>query len=137
MCGRRATRRVLRCKLCLYPRRASTVLGCIPARRSLAENSRNTPCNGCTAMRARHKTAARGFTLLELSIVLALIGVVTGGSLVMLLAGLQNKQFNTTVARMDTIEKALMDYRRAYNRLPCPSDLTLTPTTATDRKSVV
>jgi prepilin-type N-terminal cleavage/methylation domain-containing protein len=71
--------------------------------------------------RSRH-----GFTLLEMSIVLALIGVIVGGGLVVVTSSLQASQYNSTVARMDTIEKALLNFAVANNRIPCPADLTLT-----------
>lgn len=72
-------------------------------------------------------TVQRGFTLLELSIVLVLIGIILAGGLVTLSAYLQAAQVNTTVARMDMIENALLDFAVAFNRIPCPSDLTLPP----------
>jgi len=68
----------------------------------------------------------RGFTLLELSIVLVLIAVIIGGGLVVMTSSLQASQYNVTVARMDEIEKALLNYALANNRIPCPTDLTLT-----------
>ena len=71
-----------------------------------------------------------GFTLLELSIVLTLIAIIIGGGLVTLNGSLQAKEFNATVARMDAIEKALVDYSVAFNRIPCPSDLAITATGA-------
>ncbi len=66
----------------------------------------------------------RGFTLLELSIVLLLIGLIIGMSLVTLTGSIQASQYNVTVARMDAIEKALLNFAIANTRIPCPSDLT-------------
>src|ERR1017187_982628 len=66
----------------------------------------------------------RGFTLLELSIVLVLIAVIMSGGLAILTSSLQASQFNATVDRMDAIEKTLLEYAVANNRIPCPSDLT-------------
>ena len=71
-----------------------------------------------------------GFTLLELSVVLVLIALVLAGGLVTLTANVQTSQFNTTVAKMDVIEKALLDYSTSFSRLPCPSNLTLTASDA-------
>jgi len=65
----------------------------------------------------------RGFTLLELSIVLVIIAVVVGGGLTIFTNSLQASQFNVTVARMDAIESALANYAYANGRIPCPSDL--------------
>jgi prepilin-type N-terminal cleavage/methylation domain-containing protein len=69
-----------------------------------------------------------GFTLLELSVVLVLIGIIIGGGLMTFTASVQATQFNKTVERMDAIEKALLNYAIANNRIPCPTDLTLTAT---------
>jgi prepilin-type N-terminal cleavage/methylation domain-containing protein len=72
-----------------------------------------------------------GFTLLELSIVLALIGIIVGMGLTTLTASLKTSQYNVTVRRMDEIEKALFNYALANNRIPCPSDLAQVPASAT------
>ncbi len=66
---------------------------------------------------------ARGFTLLELSIVLVIIAVIVSSGLAIFTSSLQASQFNTTVARMDAIESALANYAYANGRIPCPSDL--------------
>jgi prepilin-type N-terminal cleavage/methylation domain-containing protein len=71
-----------------------------------------------------------GFTLIELSIVLALIGVILYGSMNLLVVGIQATAVNKTVARMDRLEKALLDFRVANGRIPCPSDLTATSSSA-------
>ena len=69
---------------------------------------------------------SNGFTLLELSIVLMLIGIILGGGLVTFSAYLQSSQFNATVKKMDDIEKALLNFTVANGRIPCPSDVTQT-----------
>ena len=74
--------------------------------------------------------ARRGFTLLELSVVLILIATILGSGLAMLTASLQASQYNTTVARMDAIEKALLNYGVSFYRVPCPANLTLTVASA-------
>jgi prepilin-type N-terminal cleavage/methylation domain-containing protein len=71
-----------------------------------------------------------GFTLIELSVVIAIIGVLLYGSMSILVVGIQASQVNATVATMDKIEKALLDFRVAFGRIPCPSDLTLTSASA-------
>src|SRR5206468_3078595 len=58
------------------------------------------------------------------------IGVILYGSMSILITSVQTTQVNSTVATMDAIEKALLNYRVAFNRLPCPSDLTTTATNA-------
>ncbi len=71
-----------------------------------------------------------GFTLLELSVVLAIIGVILYGSMTILVVGVQSSQVNSTIATMDAIENALLNFRVAFGRLPCPSDLTATASSA-------
>lgn len=66
------------------------------------------------------------FTLLELSIVLAIIALVVGGSAVIWNGYLKASETNVTVARMEAIEAALLGYSTVNGRIPCPSDLTLT-----------
>src|SRR5579884_4112058 len=73
----------------------------------------------------------RGFSLLELSIVLTVISLIIGGGMVTLTGYMQATQYNATVARMDEIEKALFNYAVAFNRIPCPSSLTALAGTAT------
>ncbi len=62
-----------------------------------------------------------GFTLLEMSIVLLIIGVVVGAGAFMLTESLQQKQIDETKAKMAHLQKTILDYRRTYNRLPCPA----------------
>lgn len=73
------------------------------------------------------KASPNAFTLLEMAIVLAIIGVVAGGALTLLTASTTTRMVNETVARMETIDKALRDYAVSFGRLPCPASLTLTP----------
>lgn len=82
----------------------------------------------CEALPAERPQNAQlqAFSLLELSIVLAIIGTLLAGALVIGLGALDAKRFNMTVERMDAIHKALLNYSISFNRLPCPSSLTLT-----------
>ena len=72
-----------------------------------------------------------GFTLLELSIVLAIIGTILYMGLTVFTGYTQALQWNATVTRMDNIESALLNFATVYGRIPCPSDLTQIPTSAT------
>lgn len=63
----------------------------------------------------------RGFSLLELSIVLVVIALITGMALMAGSDALESARRVATENKMDVIEKALMDFRVRYNRLPCPS----------------
>jgi prepilin-type N-terminal cleavage/methylation domain-containing protein len=69
----------------------------------------------------------RGFTLLELAIVLLVIAVVTGMAAVSGISVLATARLTSTQLKMKTIDEVLMKYRIATGRLPCPGDLTLAP----------
>ncbi len=68
---------------------------------------------------------SQGFTLLEMTIVLVIMGVVAISLVALFSATLQKIQFRQSVAKMEAIQKALYEYRLAFNRLPCPADATL------------
>jgi len=70
----------------------------------------------------------RGFTLIEISVVISIIALVLYGSMTTLVVSVQQAQYNSTVATMDAIEKALLNYSVAFGRIPCPSSLTTTIT---------
>ncbi|HEU5047473.1 MAG TPA: NHL repeat-containing protein [Rickettsiales bacterium] len=72
----------------------------------------------------------RGFTLIELSVVLAVLSVVMAGGLSILTVSLQQTQYDETVNKIHTIKDALLSYSTAFSRLPCPSSLTAPPTNA-------
>ena len=73
----------------------------------------------------RMAKSSRAFTLLEMSIVLAIIAVVVGGGMTIFSASLQKRQLQETQFKMKAIQKALYDFRIYNNRLPCPADVTL------------
>jgi len=70
-----------------------------------------------------HSRPRSGFTLLELSIVIVIVAVVAAGSLSYTNYKIQSKQYEATVFRMNAIDEALLNYRRAYNRIPCPANI--------------
>jgi prepilin-type N-terminal cleavage/methylation domain-containing protein len=80
-------------------------------------------CHLASFLRKHGKDA--GFTLLEMSIVLAIIAVVVGGGMTMFSASLQKREFQETQFKLKAIQKALLDYRVTNNRIPCPADVTL------------
>jgi prepilin-type N-terminal cleavage/methylation domain-containing protein len=63
-----------------------------------------------------------GFTLIELSVVLLVVAVVMGAGISLISVGLTNLAYNNTSARLKVLQKALWDYRIAYNKLPSPAD---------------
>jgi len=66
-----------------------------------------------------------GFTLLEMSIVLTIIAVVTAAGMTVFAASLQKRQVVETQEKLKTIQRALLNFRLANGRIPCPADVTL------------
>src|ERR1039458_6830869 len=75
--------------------------------------------------RERMHTRRLGFTLLELSVVLLIIAIITGMSVGMGVSVVATARLTATQKKMKAIEEALMQYRTANDRLPCPTDLTI------------
>jgi len=76
------------------------------------------------------RVATRGFTLLELSIVLIIIALVTGMAVTSGISVIATARQVATQNKMAAIDKAMLAFRTANNRLPCPGDLTITPGSA-------
>lgn len=66
-----------------------------------------------------------GFTLIEISIAITLLAAILGTSGVIFANLLKNYQDTETKNKLLAIQKALYDYRVAFNELPCPADITL------------
>lgn len=64
-----------------------------------------------------------GFTLLEMSIVLIIISVVMAGGAVIFAASLQKRQYDETTGKLQFLQQRLLEFRRSYNRIPCPARL--------------
>lgn len=65
---------------------------------------------------------SRGFSLIELSIVLAIIGVTLGGALTLGTKQSEASKLKETNIKLDQIEQALEQYVTLHQRLPCPAD---------------
>lgn len=65
-----------------------------------------------------------GFTLLEMGIVLLIISTIIGGGLAVFSMSLERSRHSETQEKMKVLQKALLEYRRAFDRLPCPADMT-------------
>jgi prepilin-type N-terminal cleavage/methylation domain-containing protein len=63
-----------------------------------------------------------GFTLIEMAIVLAIVGLLLGSGLLAVAPVLENAKRKATIERMDRIEDALVLYTIRNSRLPCPAD---------------
>jgi len=77
---------------------------------------------------SRHQL--RGFSLLEITIVLALLGFVLTIGLKSTGAYLSAERRQTTVARLAGVDAALVNYVALQKRLPCPADGASLPGTA-------
>ncbi len=72
-------------------------------------------------MRAQRLTPARGFTLLELALVLAIMAVIAGGLLLGLHQQVDALYQQRTEQRLYDIRQALLGFAAAHGRLPCPA----------------
>jgi prepilin-type N-terminal cleavage/methylation domain-containing protein len=66
-----------------------------------------------------------GFTLAEIAIVLAVIGLAMTMGLKMLTATLENTAYSETKAKQERIKLALVSFLRSNGRLPCPNKTAL------------
>jgi len=71
-----------------------------------------------------------GFTLLELSVVLLIIAIVTGMAVQSGISVVATARLTATQNKISAIESALMAYRNINDRLPCPASLTIAANTA-------
>jgi prepilin-type N-terminal cleavage/methylation domain-containing protein len=75
--------------------------------------------------RPRSKCGVEAFTLLEMSIVIAIISVIIAGGAVTFTAAVTQHQAEETQQKLTTLQAALLDYWRTFQRLPCPGDMSL------------
>ena len=66
-----------------------------------------------------------GYSLIEMCIVLAIITTVVASGMTIFSNSLQQRQFKDTQKKLDVIQQALLNFRTAYNRIPCPADATM------------
>jgi len=67
------------------------------------------------------KRDSSGFTLVELAIVTAAVGLLLGGMLSVLSAQVEQRQFSETQKTLELARDALIGYFVANGRLPCPA----------------
>lgn len=67
------------------------------------------------------RAMARGFTLIEMAIVLVVIGLILSGGLMAISPVLQGSRVTETEAKLDRIENALLLYGIQNTCLPCPA----------------
>ena len=73
----------------------------------------------------------RGFSLLELSVVIGIIALIAGVGMNMATGALKAADRVTTQERLNTIKLALDSFGKTYGYLPCPADRTQLPSAAT------
>ena len=67
------------------------------------------------------KTLGKGFSLLELAIALAVVGLLLGGLLIPLSTQVAQRNESATQKQLDEIKEALLGFAAANGRLPCPA----------------
>lgn len=78
----------------------------------------------------KKKHRKEGFSLIEMSVVLAIISVIIASGLSYSVAKREEKRFETTKKRLDFILQAIDDFVDEKGYLPCPADPTLSPGSA-------
>ena len=71
------------------------------------------------------RASGRGFTLIEMAIVVVIIGLLLSGSLLAVSPVIQGSKISDTNARLDRLEQALTVYVIQNACLPCPADVSL------------
>lgn len=72
------------------------------------------------------RTAKRGFSLLELTLVLLILGMVAGLYASARVATMMDEKRDITKKRLEAVQKQISGFRLLHHRLPCPSDPTVT-----------
>jgi len=67
----------------------------------------------------------RGFSLIELSMVMIIGGILLAGAISIGSAQLENARISSTQKKQEAIKTALINFMSRYKRLPCPSIATL------------
>lgn len=72
--------------------------------------------------------ASRGFSLVELAVVLAIVGLMLGSLMYTLGAQVEQRNFEETRRRVDLAREALLAFASVNGRLPCPARSAATTT---------
>lgn len=73
-------------------------------------------------MRPTRRTPNAGFSLVEMAVVLAIVGLLLAGILLPLSAQLDQQQTNETERRLDLARDAVLGFAATNRRLPCPAN---------------
>jgi prepilin-type N-terminal cleavage/methylation domain-containing protein len=75
-------------------------------------------------MRTLGPVATRGFTLIELAVVIAVVGLLLGSMMVPLATQVQSRQTSEAHGALRNAREALIGFAIAHGRLPCPASAT-------------
>lgn len=67
------------------------------------------------------KISKKGFTLIEMAIVLFIVALLLGGLLPTMSSQIEQKRTTETIKQLDEIQQALLGYTIINGRLPCPA----------------
>jgi prepilin-type N-terminal cleavage/methylation domain-containing protein len=70
------------------------------------------------------RSSQQGFSLVELAVVMAIVGLLLGGALFTLSAQIEQRNFEETRRRLDQARELLLSYAMVNGRLPCPATAT-------------
>jgi prepilin-type N-terminal cleavage/methylation domain-containing protein len=73
--------------------------------------------------RERAVPAAAGFTLVELAVVLAIVGLLLGSLMFTLSAQTEQRSFEDTRRRLEQARELILAYAIVHGRLPCPATM--------------
>lgn len=74
----------------------------------------------CTRISAIFRSS-KGFSLVELAVVLLVVGFVLGGATSMIVPYIESSRYETTQKKLEKIADALAVYAQEYYSLPCPA----------------
>lgn len=80
--------------------------------------------NECLTMPLKTHRASGGFSLVEMAIVLAIVGLLLGGLLPTISIQIEQQRRNETRKQMDEIKDALIGFTIINGKLPCPATIT-------------
>lgn len=83
------------------------------------------PPNRTPALALSASKATRGFSLIELAVVLAILGLIVGIGLQALAAYISTEARKVTTARLSGVDAAMVNFVAQQRRLPCPANGTI------------